>query len=148
MAKVMKFPGFAIYPDSLRNVKAPNGKTVGFSFDLKLRYYRGHFLSCTEEFVLKVDGKTIDPDLISLGINGKELPVPLLPEFISEFWQVTHPAKISVQLLGGLEPDEHELDLRFMLRSPYMPNFDLSTPNRYVQIDNCDAGRYTVGQET
>lgn len=146
MAKVMKFPGPSILPDSLRNVSTPNGRPVGFSFEIKLRYYRGHFLSCTDEFTLKVDGITVDPDDISFGINGKSLPARLLPELISEFWQVTHPATISVHRPGGLADGEHEIDLRFMLRSPYMPNFDPSTPNRYVQIDNCDTGRYPVGQ--
>lgn len=146
MAKVMKFPGPSIVPDSLCNVTAANGQTVGFCFDIKLRYYRGHYLSCTDAFILKVDGKAVDPDSIFFCINGKELPVPLLPELISEFWQVTHPARISVTLLGGLEPGEHDLDLHFMLRSPYMPNLDPSTPNRYVQIDNCDAGRFSVRQ--
>ncbi|MGI6333344.1 MAG: C-glycoside deglycosidase beta subunit domain-containing protein [Saccharofermentanales bacterium] len=145
MAKVMKFPGYAIVPDSLRNEVSTRGQTVGFCFDLKLRYYRGHYLSCTDEFVLKVDGREIDPGRISFGINGKRLPVPLLPQLASEFWQVTHLAKIQVEQLGGLKPGEHEIDLTFMLRSPYMPNFDPSTPNRYVQIDNCDAGRFTVG---
>lgn len=147
MAKVMKFPGPAILPGSLRNITAPNGRIVGFSFQLKLRYYRGHFLSCTDEFLLKVDGQPVEPDNITFGINGKSLPVRLLPELISEFWLVTQPATISVYQSGGLAAGEHELDLRLMLRSPYMPNFDTSTPNRYVQIDNCDAGRFTVGAD-
>lgn len=144
MAKVMKFPGPAILPGSLHNIKASNGRTVGFSFQLKLRYYRGHFLSCTDEFTLKVDGQPVEPDAMTFGINGKSLPVRLLPELISEFWLVTQPATISVYQPGGLTAGEHDLDLRFMLRSPYMPNFDLSTPNRYVQIDNCDSGRLAV----
>ncbi len=85
MAKVMKFPGYAIVPDSLRNEVSLYGQTVGFCFDLKLRYYRGHYLSCIDEFVLKIDGKEIDPSRISFGINGKRLPVPLLSQLASNF---------------------------------------------------------------
>jgi hypothetical protein len=135
MAKVMKFPGEAIVPGSVRNVLV-NGKARGFRFDLKLKYYRGLFLSCVDEFTLLMDGKVIDPDSITFGINGKEFPVALLPELVSEFWFITDQAEVSVRMGGGLGPGEHQLGLQFFLRSPYLPNFDPGSPNRYVQIDN------------
>lgn len=135
MAKVMKFPGEAIVPGSVRNVLV-NGKALGFRFELKLKYYRGLFLSCADSFALSVDGKAVNPADITFGINGKEFPVPLLPELIGEFWFITDCAEVCVRVDGGLGPGEHELDLEFFLRSPYLPNFDPGTPNRYMQIDN------------
>lgn len=143
MAKVMKFPGPAIVPGSVRNY-CVNGKTKGFRFGLRLKYYRGLFLSCTDSFSLTVDGKSIDPADMTLGINGKEFPVSMLPELLSEFWFITDQAQVAVHLPGGLEAREHELDLKFLLRSPYLPNFDPGSPNRYVQIDNSECGKFTA----
>ncbi len=144
MPLIMKFPGHSIVPQSLKNIKAENGKTVGFGFDIKLRYYRGHYLSCTEQFELKIDDQLVDPAQITLGINDKEFPVKQLPELISEFWQVLEPARVVVHQLGGLTAGEHKIDLTFMLRSPYMPNPDPNGPNRYVPIDNSDAASQTL----
>ena len=144
MALVMKFPGNSIIPETLHNVRSEAGSIVGYGFDIKLRYYRGHYLSCTETFEIRIDGQPVNPDLVTLSINNKSFPIKLLPELISEFWLVTEPAKIFVHQLGGLEPGEHEIDLMFMLRSPYMPNPDPTAPNRYVPIDNSSSDRQTV----
>ena len=35
--------------DSMKNIFA-NGKKVGYQFDIRLSYYRGHFLSVIDEF--------------------------------------------------------------------------------------------------
>ena len=43
-----------VVDDSLKNVKV-NGKNIGYQFDIRLSYYRGHFLSVIDEFGVKVD---------------------------------------------------------------------------------------------
>ena len=47
-----------VVDDSLKNVKV-NGKNIGYQFDIRLSYYRGHFLSVIDEFGIKVDGKGV-----------------------------------------------------------------------------------------
>lgn len=44
--------------DSMKNVFA-NGKKVGYQFDIRLSYYRGHFLSVIDEFRVKLDRKSV-----------------------------------------------------------------------------------------
>lgn len=143
MAKVMKFPGPAILPGSVRDTVV-NGQVLGFRFGLRLKYYRGLFLSCTDCFTLKVDGKLISPADMTFGINGKEFPVSMLPELLTEFWFITDCAEVSVHSAGGLGSRGHELDLRFLLRSPYLPDFDPDSRNRYVQIDNSEKGIFST----
>ena len=44
--------------DSMKNIFA-NGKKVGYQFDIRLSYYRGHFLSVIDEFGVKLDGEEV-----------------------------------------------------------------------------------------
>lgn len=51
--------------DSLKNFWA-NGKKIGYQFDVRLSYYRGHFLSTIDEIGVKVDGVDVPTENISL----------------------------------------------------------------------------------
>jgi hypothetical protein len=146
MSKKMQFPGPAIVPGSLRNYSL-NGAVRGFEFGLRLKYYRGLFLSCADEFSLAVDGRAIADRDIAISLNDKELAPSMLQELVMEFWRVTDVARIAVRYPGGIGAAGAELDLRFFLRSPYLPDFDPSSPNKYVQIDNCEKGRLLPARE-
>ena len=50
--------------DSLRHYYA-GGRKMGYQFEIRLGYYRGHFLSVIDEFAVAVDGEhTIDVKLM------------------------------------------------------------------------------------
>ena len=59
-------------------------------------------------------------EAVTFELNGKELPVYKLTYAVTEFWSQVTPAKIRVIKKGGVEAGEHELELKLMLRVPYM----------------------------
>lgn len=124
-------------PNTLRNVYV-NGKAAGFSFDVRLGYYRGHYLSDIEELSISVDHRKIPEEDIVFQLNDKEFSPGELKYQISEFWNILAPATILVYQPGGLDPGDHEVALTLMLRSPYLPVPGSDRPHDYVPIDSSD----------
>ena len=94
---------------------------MGYSFDVRLSYYRGHFLSVIDELTVSVDGEEVKPQDITFCLHGKEFGVSQLHEATTEFWGIKEPATIKIFREGGLEKGEHEIDFHLVFRSPYMP---------------------------
>ena len=105
---------------TLKNVYV-NGKKMGYRFDVRLSYYRGHFLSVIDELTVSVDGEEVEPQDITLCLHGKEFGISQLHEATTEFWGIKEPATIKIFREGGLEKGEHEVDFHLVFRSPYMP---------------------------
>ena len=122
-----------VVDDSLKNIKA-NGKNVGYQFDIRLSYYRGHFLSVIDEFGVKVDGKEVPAETIKFCINGKEFSPIEFDKCYTEFWQVIEPATIKVFCPEGLSEGEHDIDVTLFFRSPYMP---IGPDHQYMPVDSC-----------
>jgi hypothetical protein len=97
-----------------------NGKKNGFSFDVQLAYYRGHYLSDIDLLEVYLDGEKMPQEAVTFELNGKEMPVYKLKYAVTEFWSQVIPAVIRVIKPGGVKPGEHELELKLMLRVPYM----------------------------
>ena len=132
MAIALKFDMIdVIVSDSLENIYV-NGKRIGYRFDIRLNYYRGHFLSVIEELEVTVDGEKVDGSSIRFGLNGKEFGICQLESCYNEFWRITDPATIIVRRPGGLAEGEHTVDVKLILRSPYMA----IGPSKYMPIDN------------
>ncbi len=117
--------------------------SIGYSFDIRLSYYRGLYLSCIETFELKVDGEVIESQDITFSVNGKTFAIDFLGECASEFWGLTKPARIEVLKDGGLEPGEHQIDLTLMLRIPYMP-IPVGDGLRYMPLDSCGSKKLKI----
>jgi len=135
-----------IQNNSLKNYYV-NGKKNGFEFDIRLAYYRGHYLSCIDKFGVAVDGEKINDSDIVFCLNGKEFSVYQLPHLISEFWTILTPAVIKVRKPGGLQAGEHEIELTLMLRSPYMPLPGGEGDHNYVPIDSCDKKVLSIAEQ-
>ena len=60
-----------VVSDSLKHYYV-DGKKMGYQFDIRLSYYRGHFLSVIDEFKVKVDDFEVPAERIKFCINGKE----------------------------------------------------------------------------
>ena len=97
-----------------------NGKKNGFSFDVQLAYYRGHYLSDINELEVRLDGEPVPQEAVTFELNGKEMPVYKVKMAVTEFWSQVVPAKIHAIFPGGVSTGEHELELKLMLRIPYM----------------------------
>lgn len=131
-----------IVRDSLKNFG--NGeKYAGYQFELRLDYYRGHFLSVIDEFEVKVDGCRIPDEQIKFCINGKAFSPVEFDKCYTEFWQVTEAAVIKIIALGGLEPGEHDIEVIMYYRSPYMP---IGENHQYMAIDNCGSRKMAVSE--
>lgn len=131
-----------VVDDSLKNIKA-NGKNVGYQFDIRLSYYRGHFLSVIDEFGVKVDGQEVPAEAIKFCINGKEFSPIEFDKCYTEFWQVIEPATIKVFSPGGLEEGEHNIDVTLFFRSPYMP---IGPNHQYMPVDSCGSKTLKVSE--
>lgn len=122
--------------ESLKNTYV-NGKKNGYKFDIRLSYYRGLYLSCIDEFEVVVDGEKVDADDIIFCINDKEFNVYQLSYCISEFWSLVEPAKILVNRKGGLSAGEHNVEIKLMLRVPYLPMPGGEGEHNYAALNSC-----------
>lgn len=118
---------------SLKNTYI-NGHKNGYQFDIRLSYYRGHFLSVIDEFEIKVDGEKVADDTIKFCLNGKEFSPWQLAESYDEFWPILKPATITVHQPGGLEAGKHRIEVKLFFRAPYMP---IGPNHQYMEYDSC-----------
>lgn len=93
-----------------------------------------------DEFGVRIDGEEIPKEDISFCLHDKELGVCQLRDLVSEFWQILEPATIKVFYMGGFEEGEHDIDVRLMFHSPYMPISD----TQYMPIDGCGSKRLVL----
>ena len=120
-----------VVSDSLRNYYVDN-KKMGYQFDIRLSYYRGHFLSVIDEFAVIVDGFEVPNERIKFCINGKEFSPVEFDKCYTEFWQVIEPATIRIFYPDGLPEGEHNIEVKLVFRSPYMP---IGPNHRYMPVD-------------
>ena len=112
-----------------------NGRKNGFEFDVQLAYYRGHYLSDIDLLEVYLDGEKMPQEAVTFEIKGKELPVYKLTHAVTEFWSQVEPAKIRVIKKGGVETGEHEVELKLMLRVPYM---QIGPDHNFMPLDSGD----------
>ena len=131
-----------IKKDSFRHMYI-NGQKNGFSFDVQLAYYRGHYLSTIETLEVYLDGELIPQETVTFELKGKELPVYKLKYAVTEFWSQVEPASIHVIKKGGVAPGEHELELKLMIRIPYM---QIGPGHSFMPLDGGDKVTIQVGE--
>lgn len=126
-----------IRPGTLKNYYV-NGKVSGYQFDVRLGYYRGHYLSVIDTLGVEVDGEKAEDMNVTFCLNGKEFAPAELKYQFSEFWTILTPATIKVRKAGGLTKGAHDINLTLMLHSPYMPLPGATEPHQYTPINSCD----------
>lgn len=114
----MQFNEQIIKTESFENLYI-NGKKQGFSFDVQLAYYRGHYLSDIDLLEVLIDGEKIPAEAVTFELKGKEISLYKLKYAVTEFWSQVEPAKLHVLKPGGLS-GEHDIELKLLLRIPYM----------------------------
>ena len=130
----MKLNSEIIKKNSFKNLYI-NGRKNGFEFDVQLAYYRGHYLSDIDLLEVYLDGEKMPQEAVTFEIKGKELPVYKLTHAVTEFWSQVEPAKIRVIKKGGVEAGEHEVELKLMLRVPYM---QIGPDHNFMPLDSGD----------
>lgn len=131
-----------IKKNSFKNIYI-NGAKNGFEFDVQLAYYRGHYLSDIDLLEVYIDGEKMPQEAVTFELNGKEMPVYKLTYAVTEFWSQVEPAKICVIKKGGVENGEHELELKLMLRVPYM---QIGPDHNFMPLDSGDKVTVNVAE--
>ncbi|GCF95470.1 hypothetical protein NRIC_33610 [Enterococcus florum] len=138
----MKLNGEIIKQGSFKNIYI-NGRKNGFSFDVQLAYYRGHYLSDIDLIEVYVDGEKIPDEAVTFEINDKELPLYKLKYAVTEFWSQVDLAKIRVLTPNGIS-GEHEVELKLMLRIPYM---QIGPEHNFMPLDSGEKVSVSLGGE-
>ncbi len=131
-----------IKKDSFRNLYINSAKN-GFEFQVQLAYYRGHYLSDIDLLEVWVNGEKMPQEAVTFEVNGKEMPVYKLSWAVTEFWSQVVPAKIRVLKKGGLEPGDHQLELKLMLRVPYM---QIGPQHNFMPLDSGETVTVHLGE--
>ncbi len=139
----MKLNDEIIKTESFQNMNI-NGTKNGFEFDVQLAYYRGHFLSDIELLEVYADGEKMPQEAVTFELNGKELSLYKLKYAATEFWSQAAPARIRVIKKGGLTSGEHDLELKLMLRIPYM---QIGPGHIFMPLDSGDKVKVTVPKQ-
>jgi Domain of unknown function (DUF6379) len=113
----------------------------GFSFDLRMPWYRALPLSCLEGLEVRIDGQDVPSDQLRLSLAGKTHSLADLPPLYDEWWYVADPADVHAPRPGGLAPGEHELDVTIALRIPYI----VESGNPLVMRERCVKTQTTNG---
>lgn len=133
MAFAMKMSFVDVITDgTLENIYA-NGEKVGYQFDIRLGYYRGHYLSAIDKFEVTVDDEKILNQDVKFCLNGKEFSPDQLKECFTEFWVLTEPATIKVVKKSGLTEGTHKIKVDLMLRIPYM---QIGPGHQFMPLDS------------
>jgi hypothetical protein len=118
-----------------------NKKRNGFSFDVQLAYYRGHYLSDIDLLEVYIDGDKVNQEAVTFEYRGKELPIYKLKDAVTEFWSQVEPATIHVISKDGLPVGDHEIELKLMLRVPYM---NIGPGHSYMPLDSGDVLKVSI----
>jgi Domain of unknown function (DUF6379) len=114
------FDQYMICEETLRNVHG-GGEVAGFSFEVRLAYYRSLRLSMVEPFGLLVDGEPIAENSMRFSLRERTYTLSELEDETTQRWEFGERALLTVLRPGGLPPGEHSLDLTENLRISYMP---------------------------
>jgi Domain of unknown function (DUF6379) len=92
----------------------------GFTFHLRMPWYRALPLSSLEGLHVQIDGEAVPSEDLRLSLGGETYALSELPPLYDDWWYVADPATVWAPKLGGLAPGAHELDVTIALRIPYI----------------------------
>jgi Domain of unknown function (DUF6379) len=92
----------------------------GFTFDLRLPWYRALPLSSLEGLDVRIDGEAVPSDELRLTLDHQTYTLADLPPLYDDWWYVADPAEVHAPKAGGLAAGDHELDVTVALRIPYI----------------------------
>jgi Domain of unknown function (DUF6379) len=117
------------------------GDDDGFTFDLRMPWYRALPLACVEGLEVRIDGEEVPREELRLTLDGTTYALADLPPLHDEWWYVADPAEVRVPRPGGLAPGSHELDVTIALRIPYI----VESGNPLVMRERCVKTQTTNG---
>lgn len=93
----------------------------GYTFQIRLNWYRSLPVSCVDILNLKLDGEPVPLDHVRFEINDHAYTLDQLGDQYEEFWFVQDFAGVHVHQPGQIAAGEtHTLDAEVALRAPYI----------------------------
>ncbi|MDL2288525.1 DUF6379 domain-containing protein [Oscillospiraceae bacterium OttesenSCG-928-F05] len=112
---------YVLCGDTAKNVTA-NGEITGFSFRVRIPYYRGVALSLIDDICVCIDGEDVPREALRFEVAaGGAFTLDEMLTVTDYRWEYGEKALLTVQKPGGLTPGEHTVTLRICLRISYMP---------------------------
>ncbi len=115
------FPKQMYNPEGFQNVEE-EGKTIGFSFEMKIQYYRGVTLSIIRNIEVSVDGAGYPREAIRFTVNGETFTLEEMRTVISNRWLFGQYARVTVLTDGGLQRGSHHIQCIQTIAPSYMPH--------------------------
>jgi len=100
------------------------GQCIGFQFNIIIPYYRGIFISCINDFVVKVDNESFSKDKIKLKIGDRVVQLTKIDDAYDIFWNYGTKATVIVDKPRGLSDGLHTVECGLNIRKSYMPTSD------------------------
>lgn len=103
------YDNYLVVKDSLKN-DVVDGKTVGFSFGIRIANYRGNFISLINGFFVEVDGVEHLRETQFFEVNGKPpRSIDEIEKCCWEHWDMQDTAYLHITKDGGLAPGKHTI---------------------------------------
>jgi hypothetical protein len=122
------FDKYLILEDSVRS------DPEGFSFGIRLGYYRGLGLSMVEDLAVTVDGDKIEAAAIHFDEGKGAISLADMETAYDRRWEFGAVATLKVIKPGGLSPGAHKLELTERLRISYLPFPLVASDAKVVEI--------------
>lgn len=114
------FPKQFFNPNGFRNIEE-DGKVTGFSFEMKMQYYRGVTLSIIRNIEVEVDGVQFPRESLLFTVNGETFTLEEMRTVISNRWLFGQYATVTVLAAGGLPKGSHHIKCVQTIAPSYMP---------------------------
>jgi len=105
----------------------------GFSFDLRIPWYRSLPLSCVEGVDVVIDGDAVAADDLRIAFGETTYTLADLPPLYESWWNVTDPARVTIAWPDGLDAGPHVVDVTLSIRIPYI----IEEGRRLVMQERC-----------
>jgi hypothetical protein len=96
------------------------GQVMGFQVKIRIKYYRGIFVSLIEGAEVAVDGQSFERNQIRWTIGNHTFTQDELGNVTDVHWQWTEPATLTISKPGGLKPGNHTVRVSMSYRTSYM----------------------------
>ncbi len=107
-----------ICDDELR--KGTHQGKAGFYIRTLLPSYRALPLSCIDRYELTIDGVPVEPDAITLVLNGQSYKIPELGGLSKIYWWILDYADLFIASDKPLAAGEHLVQGTLVIVEPYM----------------------------
>lgn len=120
-------------PDGFRNEVSEDGIT-GFSFDVRIQYYRGVTLSIIRDISVNIDGKDFKREDIRFTLEGDTFTLDEMETVVSYRWKFGQFATVTVLMEGGLQVGSHHISSTQTIAPSYMPHILVHTGEYEFEI--------------